>query len=96
MAYLVLTVDEQDEVLTAFMLSQERDAFTHGVNQQRYTAMLTALPPSPFRDHVLRLLTQTNSRIEEVGAVITHTTPQMPTPARIASAITRLKAKGAI
>ena len=96
MAYLVLTQDEQDDIMVAFMLAQERDQFTHGVNRQRYEAMLLTLNAGPFRDRINQLLSETNSRIVEVDAIVQHSFSQMPPSVRIAAAVARLKARGAL
>ena len=96
MPYLLLSDDEQDEILAGFLLAQERDKFSHTVNQERYDALLTSLSPGPFLQRIQRLREETNSRLEEVNAIIANTIRQLPTPARLDAAIARLRAKGSI
>ena len=94
MAYMLLNSDEQDDTLVLFMASQERDQFTHTINKARYEAMLLTLSPGPFRDRIQTLLDETNQRLAEVKAIIAATVPQMPSAPKIATSLTRLKAKG--
>jgi len=96
MAYLTLSQDDQDDVLVAFMHSQENDSYSHTVNQQRYREMLRTLPDGAFKIRIQELLNQTNARLAEVTSIIENTTPQMPPQARIAAALARLKLAGKI
>lgn len=94
MAYQTIDDDDQDEALIAFVVSQERDHHSHTLNKQRYEAMLITLPDGPFKTRVLELLTQTNSRLSDIDAILAATAPQMPPPARVAASVARMKAKG--
>ena len=96
MAYVVLSQDEQDEIITAFMLTQERDHFTHTVNQNRYIALTASLPAGPFLDRIKQLQSETESRLAEVNAILADTLPQLPPLLQRDAAIARLKAKGVI
>lgn len=96
MAYVVLTEDDQDDMIVAFMLAQERDQFLHTVNKARYVALNASLAPSVFKTRIETLLNETNSRLTEVDAILAETVGQLPNAARRNAAITRLKAKGSI
>ncbi|GAI61403.1 unnamed protein product [marine sediment metagenome] len=88
--YLVLSQDEQDDIIVSFMLGQERDKFCHELNLQRYTDMLKTEKAGEWRDRVSKLKGETVSRLAEVNSIINVTIPQMPPPGRITAAKQRL------
>lgn len=91
--YQVLSQDEQDDIIVSFMHGQERDKYCHELNLQRYTEMLKTLEAGKWRDRVLKLQEETNSRLAEVNSIIDVTKAQMPTPEHIAAAKQRLATK---
>ena len=91
--YQVLSQDEQDDIIVSFMHGQERDKYCHELNLQRYTEMLKTLEAGKWRDQVLKLQEETNSRLAEVNSIIDVTKAQMPTPEHIAAAKQRLATK---
>ncbi|MBA7557137.1 hypothetical protein ES705_49871 [subsurface metagenome] len=84
--YLVLSQDEQDDIIVSFMLGQERDKYCHELNLQRYTEMLKTLEAGEWRDRVSKLKSETVSRLAEVNSIINVTKPQMPPLERITAA----------
>jgi hypothetical protein len=93
MAYLVLSQDEQDDIIVQFLGAQERDQFCHALNQTRYEAMGPALPDGDFKTRVQNLLETTIKAKAEVESIIAETTKQLPDQARIDAAIARVKGK---
>ena len=89
--YQLLTQEEQDEIVAAFLKAQERNLFTHRLNLQRFEAMLPDLPAGEFKDQIKRLRDQTLSRITEVEEIIAKTLPQAPPKARLEAAIQRVE-----
>lgn len=92
--FTALTLDDQDEILVAFMWAQERDLFLHTVNKQRFEGILADVAEGPFRDRIAKLLADTQTRLAEVDAIIKNTLPQMPPVARTDAALARLRARG--
>jgi hypothetical protein len=93
MAYKILTQDEQDEIVVAFMQSQERDAFTHQINLDRFDAMLPSLPEGNWKSRISELRAETAQRLAEVQSIIAATEDTLPSQERIDAAIARLAAK---
>lgn len=79
MTYLVLTTEEQEEILVQFLHAQERDHFCHAINQQRYDAMLkqdlSGIPA--FHERVKTLKAETDARLAEVEAIMSETVSQI-------------------
>lgn len=88
--YRLLTQEEMDDIIVEFYAAQERDAFCHELNKQRYEEMLKVLPPGPFRDQIVGLLEETKARMAEVDAILTKTEPQLPPPTRLTAAAQRM------
>lgn len=95
MAYLVLSQDEQDDMLVETLMNQERDHYSHTVNLERYTSLLAALPDGAFKARIQNLRDETQSRLGEVNAIVEALTPQLPPPARITAAAQRLATREA-
>lgn len=93
MDYEVLSQDDQDEVIVAFMLAQERDHYCHEINRERYGQILLTLSAGKFHDRVSELLAETNERLVEVSAIIVATKSQMPPADRVSMSMERLKSK---
>ncbi len=91
--YLVLSQDEQDDIIVGFMLSQELDKFTHELNLKRFDTMLESLPKGEWEKKVTGLRSDTAKRLEEVNSIIKATKSQLPPPERIEAAKQRLKTK---
>jgi ferritin-like metal-binding protein YciE len=89
--YQLLTQDEQDEIIAAFLKAQERDLFTHRLNLQRFEAMLPSLPAGEFKQRIQQLRNETIDRIAEVEAIIEKTLPQAPPVERMRAAIARVE-----
>jgi 3-methyladenine DNA glycosylase/8-oxoguanine DNA glycosylase len=89
--YRLLTQEEQDEIIAAYLKAQERDLFTHKLNLQRFEAMLPSLPAGEFKDQIQRLRNETIARIGEVEAIIEKTLPQAPPVERMQAAIARVE-----
>ena len=89
--YKMLSQDERDEMLAQTLLAQERDAFMHGVNLERFdTIIADPLTPDYFREHVTSLRNETASRIAEVDATIRALEPQLPDATRLEAAKVRI------
>ncbi|KKK67672.1 hypothetical protein LCGC14_2951740 [marine sediment metagenome] len=91
MDYQILTENEQDNIKVSFLLSQERDAYCHGLNLERYDAMLETLDDGDWKLRVTKLRAETAGRLAEVSSIITATLPQMPSSQRIQAAKLRLE-----
>lgn len=94
-AYKFMTTDETDERLVATARAQESDHWEHTQNAVRYERMLTSAPAGKWRDRVQHLLAETKSRLVEVDSILDAMDLEMPPPARIAAALSRLAAKEA-
>jgi hypothetical protein len=92
--YQLLTQEEQDEIIAAYLKAQERDLFTHRLNLERFEAMLPTLPAGQFKQRIQQLRNETLDRIAEVEAIIEKTLPQAPPLERMRAAIARVE-KGA-
>jgi len=92
MSYLILTQDEKDDTIVAFMLSQERDKHCHEINLERYTSMIKTLKVGGLKTKYTKPQSETASRLEEVNIIISATLSQMPKQARIDAAVARLTA----
>ena len=90
----VLSQDEQDEMMAAFLLAQERDEFSHQVNLNRYERMLSSLAPGQWRDRIQRLRDETAQRLTEVRSILEATEPQLPPEDRLKLAVDRLRLRG--
>lgn len=88
--FQVLSQDEQDDIMTNFLLAQERDLFCHQTSLARYDAMLVSLPDGPFKTRIQGLRTDTQSRIDEVNAIIAASQNQIPPSERLQAAMSRL------
>ena len=91
--YRYLSLDEQDDMIVATMMAQERDLFIHELNLERFrTIAASALPPMPLRENVESQIPVLESRIIETRAIIAALEPQMPPPERAHAAWARLRA----
>lgn len=95
MARKIVTTDDEDDILISFLDSQERDQYCHEINLQRFTSMILSLPEGDMKKRYTALKAETQSRLDEVNAIIAATTSQLPSTARQAAAISRLLAKKA-
>lgn len=93
--YKLLADDEKDEIMAAFIHSQERDLFCHTLSLQRYNSMVESLPEGQWKDRIKHLRQEVTSRLAEVESIIAATTPQLPSSERLAAAKERLAAKAA-
>ena len=93
--YKLLTDDEKNDTMAAFLHSQERDHHSHTINLARFTAMLVDLPEGPFRERIKHLKAETEMRLQEVEAIITNSEFQMPSTDDLTAAMGRLKARDA-
>ena len=89
--FKLLSQQEQDEMLAVTLLAQERDLYAHLLNLDRFNEMLQTLPAGEFRDRITQLRDETQSRIAEVSSIIEALEPQLPPPARLATAKARLE-----
>ena len=92
MEYTLLTEEEQDDIIVTFMQAQERDAFCHQINMERYDSMLVELPDDAFKKKIQGLMDETAGRLGEVTGIINATVKQMPDSVRIAASVARIKA----
>jgi hypothetical protein len=67
-----------NRIKVEYLEAQERDHWIHQLNKARYEAMLVTLPQGTFRTRVQQLLTETDSRLEEVEAIISATQATLP------------------
>ena len=93
--YEVLSENEKDDIIVAFVLAQERDKYCHELNLQRYIAMLEKLEPGEWRARIEKLKNETEQRLAEVNSILEATKNQIPPPGRIEAARQRLKAASA-
>jgi len=91
--YRLLTQQEQDDIIVSYMLSQERDAYCHSINLERFNTMLMDLPPGKFKERIEGLRNDTQLRLTEVQATVDATKDQLPPQARIDDALTRIRDK---
>ena len=90
--YRVLSQEEQDDIIVAYMLSQERDKYCHELNLARYNAMERSAN-GDWGDRINKLKAETEVRLAEVNSVIAETEKQLPPRERLEAAIIRLKSK---
>ena len=93
MQYEVLSQEDQDDIIVAFMLAQERDEFCHSINLERFDKILQDLPEGPWRDRITQLRDETKQRLIEVRSIIEATKGQLPPTPRLQAAISRIRAK---
>ena len=91
MEFRFLNQEERDEIIVEFFKAQERDAFCHMINLQRFDDMLRKLPPGKWRDTIQTLRDQTQERLNEILSIIEATIPQLPPQERIQAALERLE-----
>ena len=95
--YFLLDQDKADDTVVAFYHEQEYTHYCHMINKERYEQILSSpIPSEAFGNRIVQLLNETNERLEEVGAIIAATVPQLPSQERIEAALLRLKEDGAI
>ena len=68
-----------NKIKIEYLEAQERDHWVHQLNKARYETMLPTLSDGVFKNRVLQLLAETNSRIEEVEAIVIATQSTLPT-----------------
>lgn len=92
MAYKVLSEEEQDNIIVAFYLEQERDHYCHTISLARYDAMLPDIPDgSELKEQIKELRGQTLQRIDAVERYMAAAERQLPpTQERITAAKNRL------
>jgi len=90
--YLVLTDQEKNDIVVAFLLAQERDHFCHSINLDRYNNILkTISTDDPFYSRVQQLQKETVERLNEVTAILTTTATQLPAdPIALSDSISRV------
>jgi len=93
MEFKTLTQDDQDLIIVQTLKAQEQDLFCHQINKSRYEAMLPSLPEGEFKERIGRLLLETNSRLEEVSAILEAVKVQAPSQERIDAVLTTIKSK---
>jgi hypothetical protein len=93
--YKILTVDEQHAIIIEYLHAQERDLFIHKLNRDRYDILLKTLDDGVFKDRIVHLRTETESRINEVENIVSVTTDHMVTLDGIDARITTYKASKA-
>lgn len=91
--YLVLSQDEQDDMLVQTLLAQERDHCAHQLNLERFEAMLGGLPSGPWRERIQQLRDETVVRLREVESIMEALEPQVPAGTRRTAALTRIRAR---
>lgn len=81
MAFSALTKHEQHVAVFNHFVATETDVYIHGLNAQRYEAMLASGKLSPkFSERIRGLLNETHERLAEVTAIRDATLPQLPSP----------------
>jgi hypothetical protein len=93
--YKLLTDDEKDEIMAAFIHAQERDLYCHTLGLERYNEILKNVAEGPWKKRIQALQREVILRLAEVESIITATTPQLPSSERLAAAKDRLAAKNA-
>jgi hypothetical protein len=93
MKYMVLTQDDQDEIMQQFLEAQERDLFCFRVNLERYDNIIKSSVSAAFGKRITQLRAETLSRIEEVEAIISASDAQIPPAERLSAAKARVAAK---
>ncbi len=91
-AITIVEDDEQDDLLAETLLAQETDLVTHRMNLMRFETMLSN-GIANGRPYIVMLSLQTLDRIATVTATIEALTPQLPSAARMNSAVARVKAR---
>lgn len=95
--YKLIDSDDQDDTLIAFYVAQERDHAAHTLNLVRFETILADASITPeFRARVTQLKAETESRLNEVTAILNASEPTLPVQGRLTAAKARLKAKGLI
>lgn len=90
--YLLLSEEEQDDIMATFLMSQERDHFCHQINLDRYDKMLQDLDEGDWKKRVTQLRKETVSRLDEVNSIIKATREALPKKERLEAAKLRVKA----
>lgn len=93
MAYKTLTLDEQNDMVVSTYYANESDLFSHTANKERFERILQGTISDPFRARIEKLLSDTNSRIAEVQAILDATIPQLPSDTEISASLTRIKSR---
>lgn len=92
--FKVLSQDEQDDIVVEFLLAQERDLFCHQLNAERFTNMdIEAIKDQKLKSHMGQMVSDTDSRIEQVQGIVDATQRQLPPKNRLDAAIARVRAK---
>lgn len=95
MAFLILTKEEQDEILVDYMRAQERDLFSHQINMQRFETILAMQIEEGWREKVKGLRDEAASCMSEVQGIIDATALQLPSQTRIDVALAAIKVREA-
>ena len=91
MPYETINTDEQDDIIVGFLRAQEKDEYCHATNLARFNNMLVGLPAGRFKDRITELRDDTQSRLNEVQAIIASTLSQLPDATRIAASLVRIR-----
>lgn len=95
--YVLMSNDDEDDMLVATMAANERDHRSHQLNAERYEAMLAAKTLDPeWTTYIQNLLFTERLAMNRVAAILDNTLPQLPPQARIDASAARLRAKGHI
>jgi hypothetical protein len=93
MEYTILSQDEQDEIIVAYLMAQERDAFCHNLNLERFERMIPSVAEGPWKERITHLRDETKQRLSEVQSLIEATRGQLPPADRINKARARIAAR---
>jgi len=89
----LMSQDEKDDVIVAFMKSQETDRYCLQLNHDRYMRMLKDLDEveGAWKNQITELFTQTAIRMEQIDGIMAASAVQMPIQERIDAAMLRMK-----
>lgn len=91
--YIVLSQDEKNDCIVSFLKGQEFDYYTNTINLERYQKLYDLLEDGTFKTKIGVSITETQNALNEVGAIIDCTIPQLPSEKEIDKSIKRLKIK---
>jgi hypothetical protein len=98
MEYKLLSDDEKDEIIAAFLKAQERDHYCYSINAERYATMLDdpLLTDMEFRARIEKLVITERAAQRQVEKIVEHSAAQLPTKEKLDAAFARLKVKGMV
>jgi len=94
--YLILSEDQKDDIIVAFLSGQEQDKFCLELNLERFNLMLKKLSDGPWRKQIQDSHDQSLSRLSEINSIIEATLQQLPSPRRIVAAKKRFTNKSEV